>query len=241
MRLDLLVAERFPDYSMPQIHTWIMSGKVLVNGTVQTKAGTQVADDADVVCNAKIAKYVGRAGFKLEKALHEFNIDVSGLVCLDAGIATGGFTDCLLQNGAAKVYGIDVGYGDVHNKVRSDSRLVLLERTNLRHIEPDMLGELVDIVTLDLSFISVLKVMEAVVPCMKDNAQLVVLIKPQFEARREDVGPGGVITDPHVHEYVVKDIVEGIGFYGFTCIGVTESPIHGRSGNKEFLGYFRRK
>src|SRR5947207_2811091 len=125
MRLDALVAERFPEYTLPQIETWIMQGKVIVDGTIETKAGTQVATDADIVCNANIAKYVGRAGFKLEKALEHFNIDVKGLVCLDAGIATGGFTDCLLQHGAAKVYGIDVGYGDVHNKVRSDTRVVL--------------------------------------------------------------------------------------------------------------------
>jgi len=240
MRLDFLVAERFPEYTMPQIQTWIMQGKVLIDGMPETKAGTQVALDAIITCNAHIPKYVGRAGFKLEKALTHFNIDVSGLTCLDAGIATGGFTDCLLQHGAQKVYGIDVGYGDVHEKVRRDPRVVLLERTNLRHISPEMIGDLVDVVTLDLSFISVLKVMEAVVACMKPHAQLIVLIKPQFEAKREDVGPGGVITDPAVHAYVVKEMVAGIEAYGFTNVGVVESPILGRSGNKEFLGYFQR-
>lgn len=239
-RLDTVVAERFPMYTMPQIQTWIMQGKVRVDGTVITKAGTQVALDAAITCNAQVPKYVGRAGFKLEKALEHFNVAIKDFVCLDAGIATGGFTDCLLQHGAAKVYGIDVGYGDVHHKIRTDPRVILFERTNLRYITPTMFDELIDLVTLDLSFISVLKVIDALIPCMKADAHLMVLIKPQFEANREDVGPGGIITDPAVHTYVINSIVTGIQKHGFIYKGVIESPILGRSGNKEFLAYFRK-
>lgn len=237
-RLDLIAHEGYPEYSRRQIQSWIMQGKVMVDGIPVTKPGAQISEGAVVIVNAQEPKYVSRAGFKLEKALDHFEIDVADWVILDAGISTGGFTDCLLQRGAKRVYGIDVGYGQVHEKVRHDQRVVLHERTNLRELQS--VGELVDLVTLDLSFISILKVMDAVVSVLKPNGSLAVLIKPQFEAGREEVGRGGLIKDPAVHQEVIDRVAQGVGSYGFTLVGVIESPIEGATGNKEFLAYFKR-
>jgi 23S rRNA (cytidine1920-2'-O)/16S rRNA (cytidine1409-2'-O)-methyltransferase len=237
-RLDRLLQEQMPQLTRNQIASFIAQGEVTVNGQVVTKAGAQIREDAVIVCAHEQPRYVSRGGLKLERALDHFTINVTGLVALDAGISTGGFTDCLLQHGAARVYGIDVGYGQVHEKVRRDPRVILRERTNVRYL--DSLPELVDIVTLDLAFISVLKVMPALVLLMKPHAQLVVLIKPQFEAERHEVGKGGIVRDEQVHEKVVRTLCAGITAYGFTCVGVIESPILGASGNKEFLGYFVR-
>ena len=237
-RLDQLLQKREPQYSRAQIQSFIMQGKVSVNGMVVTKAGTLVHCDALLSYDFQKPKYVSRAGFKLEKALEHFAIKVAGLICMDAGISTGGFTDCLLQHGATKVYGIDVGYGQVHENVRNDSRVILLERTNLREVES--VGELVDLATLDLSFISVLKVMDAVNAVAKPQAQLIILIKPQFESQKHEIERGGLITDPKVHEAVVERVTKGIESYGYTCKGVIESPLLGATGNKEFLAYFIR-
>lgn len=237
-RFDMVVAERYPKYSRQQIQSWIMQGKILVDGVVLTKPGVLVHEDVPLVMNVQEPKYVGRAGFKLEKALDHFGINVEGLVVLDAGLSTGGFTDCLLQRGAKKIYGIDVGYGQVHEKIAQDDRVVVKERTNLRELYD--LGELVDMVTLDLSFISVLKVMDAVCALLKQKGKLVILIKPQFEAERKDIGRGGIVKDPSVHQAAIKKIVNGVVDYGFTFKGVTESPIEGAQGNKEFLAYFVR-
>lgn len=215
-----------------------MQGNVTVEGRIVTKPGVQIKEDAALEFNYEEPKYVSRAGLKLEKALEHFNIKPEGLIALDAGISTGGFTDCLLKNGVTKVYGVDVGYGQVHEKIRVDPRVIIMERTNLRELDP--LPEKVDIVTLDLSFISVLKVMDAVMNSMKEDAQLVVLIKPQFEAQREQVGRGGIIKDKKVHKEVIDKVTLGIKELGFKLIGVIDSPITGSSGNKEFLGYFKR-
>ena len=239
-RLDQLLRLLYPSYSRTQIQSWIMQGYVTVNDQVVTKVGVLVPDDAEVSLVVDEPKYVSRAGLKLEKALDYFDIGVTDKVVLDAGLSTGGFTDCLLQHGAKKVYGIDVGYGQVHEKIRNDDRVVVMERINLRHLNPDAIPELVDLVTLDLSFISVLKVIEAVKGIMKPDAQLVVLIKPQFEARREQIERGGIVKDTAIHQNVVKAVVNGIQREGFSAVGVTESPIEGSSGNKEFLSYFHR-
>jgi 23S rRNA (cytidine1920-2'-O)/16S rRNA (cytidine1409-2'-O)-methyltransferase len=237
-RLDVKILELHPEYSRRQIQSWIMQGKVIVNDAVITKNGILIPDDARIILNVEEPKYVSRAGFKLEKALDHFNIDVTNLVALDAGLSTGGFTDCLLQRGIQKVYGIDVGYGQVHEKIRTDPRVVVQERTNLREVRD--IGEKVDLVTLDLSFISVLKVMDAILSVMKDDGQLIVLIKPQFEAQRGQVGRGGIIRDPAIHQSVIENVTKGVEAAGFSCVGVTESPIEGATGNKEFLAYFRR-
>jgi len=180
---------------------------------------------------------VCRAGWKLEKALDHFGIDPHGLVIVDAGLSTGGFTDCLLQRGAKRIYGIDVGYGQVHEKIRHDPRVVVMERTNLRYLEG--LPEKVDLVTLDLSFISVLKVMNAVKKVIKPDGMLIVLIKPQFEVEKHEVGKGGIIRDPAVHKRVVEGVVKKIEEQVFSNVGVVESPIEGTMGNKEFLAAFK--
>jgi 23S rRNA (cytidine1920-2'-O)/16S rRNA (cytidine1409-2'-O)-methyltransferase len=197
-----------------------------------------VSPAAPLVCDFTEPKYVSRAGFKLEKALDHFAVDVTGLVALDAGISTGGFTDCLLQRGIAKVYGIDVGYGQVHEKIRNDPRVILKERTNLRHLRD--VGGLVDLVTLDLSFISLVKVMDAVCAVLKKDGTLITLIKPQFEARKEQVGRGGIIKDSAIHKEIIDRVTKEIEQYGFVCYGIIDSPIEGATGNKEFLAYFKR-
>ena len=238
-RLDVKLQEMLPEYDERHIQSWIMQGKVFVDGERETKPGTLVADDAKITHTIEEPKFVSRAGVKLEKALDHFKIDVKGLTVLDAGISTGGFTDCLLQRGATKVYGVDVGYGDVHDKIRNDERLVLLEKTNLRILES--VGELVDLVTLDLSFISVLNVMPTVCKVLKKDGKLVVLIKPQFEASKHEIGAGGIVRDDNVRQAIVDVVVKGIVRNGFESMGVTDSPIVGAKGNKELLAYFIRK
>jgi len=241
-RLDVLVHELYPQYSRRQIQSWIMQGKIIVDDKVITKSGHQVTDDVKIVMNVEPPKFVSRAGFKLEKALDFFNIDVTGLVVLDAGLSTGGFTDCLLQRGAKKIYGIDVGYGQVHEKIRQHDQVEVIERLNLRNTQEvlDLVYEKVDLVTLDLSFISILKVMDTVVALLKDDGKLVTLIKPQFESERHEVGKGGIVKDEKVHKKVIEQVTSGIKKYGFELIGVADSPIFGATGNKEFLAYFKK-
>lgn len=237
-RLDLLVTQRFPQYSRTYIQSVIMQGKVQVDGVPVTKAGAPTAEAADIVIDDVVPQFVCRAGLKLEKALDHFEIDVTGLMVLDAGLSTGGFTDCLLQRGAQKVFGIDVGYGQVADAIRNDPRVVVMERTNLRYL--NTVGQSVDLVTLDLSFISVAKVLDAVCRVLKADGRLIVLIKPQFEARKEQVGKGGVITDGAVHREVIERVSGAIQMQGFSIVGVTESPITGAMGNVEFLLYAQR-
>ncbi len=235
-RLDQLVQEKYPQLSRTLIQSLIMQGKVRIGDHVVTKAGQATAEDVELVVDLEVPKFVSRAGFKLEKALDHFGIDVTDFVVLDAGLSTGGFTDCLLQRGAKKVYGIDVGTAQVHEKMRRDPRVVVMEQTNLRYLEE--LPEKVDLVTLDLSFISVLKVMDVVKQQLKPEGKLIVLIKPQFEAEKHQVGKGGIIKDPAIHQEVIEKIKKGIEAHGFLCKGVVESPIEGSQGNKEFLAYF---
>ena len=242
IRLDIWIHELYPQYSRRQIQSWIMQGKVLVEDKVITKSGHQVTQGVKITMNVEPPKFVGRAGFKLEKALDFFNIDVKDLVVLDAGLSTGGFADCLLQRGAKKIYGIDVGYGQVHEKIRQHEQVEVIERTNLRSTQEvlDLVPEKIDLVTLDLSFISILKVMETVVAVLKDGGQLVTLIKPQFEAQKHEVGKGGIVRDEKVHKKVIDCVTSGIKKYGFELIGITDSPIFGATGNKEFLAYFKK-
>lgn len=238
-RLDHIVAERYPALSKTFIQSLIMQGKVFVEGSRQTKAGTQLDPEVALTVDLEVPKYVSRAGFKLEKALEHFGIEVKDFVVMDAGLSTGGFTDCLLQHGAKKIYGVDVGYGQVHEKISDDERVLVMERTNLRQL--NALPEKVDLVTLDLSFISVLKVISVVRNLLKDDGKLIVLIKPQFEAEKHQVGKGGIVKDAAVHEEVIKKVTDGIQEAGFELVGVTESPIEGGMGNKEFLAYFTVK
>jgi 23S rRNA (cytidine1920-2'-O)/16S rRNA (cytidine1409-2'-O)-methyltransferase len=238
-RLDKRIQELFPNLSRNQIQGFIMQGKAKVDGVVQTKSGTMInVEEAVIDLDETVPKFVCRAGHKLEGALDHFGIDVHNKTILDAGLSTGGFTDCLLQKGAKKIYGVDVGYGQVHEKIRRDERVEIMERTNLRYLKT--VGELVDIVTLDLSFISVLKVMEAVVSVLKPNGILIVLIKPQFEARRDQVGKKGIIKEDSIHQEVVDRVTTGIADCGFSFCGIVESSITGATGNKEFVAYFQR-
>lgn len=237
-RLDELCLERFQQYSRTFIQSWILQGKVHVDGKVVHKAGTPVSDKAVVEIMAVIPKYVCRAGYKLEAAIEQLGIDVTGKVALDSGLSTGGFTDCLLQYGASFVYGVDVGYGQVADKIRRDERVSVIERTNLRYLPG--LPQQVDLVTLDLSFISILLVMPAVIKVMKEDATLITLVKPQFEARRTQVGSGGIVRDPQVHQEVLEKIINGVESLGFKSHGWIESPIKGAEGNIEFLVCFQR-
>lgn len=239
LRLDELCVRLYPQYSRNVISSFIAQGKVLVNGQPITKAGHQVKSDAKVLLKAEVPKYVCRAGHKLEAALEHFNVCVEGKVVLDAGLSTGGFSDCLLQNGAKQVFGVDVGYGQVAERVRVDPRMVVMERCNLRHLQPQDLPVKVDLVTLDLAFISVLKVMPAVMGVLQPGGAMVVLIKPQFEAGKDQVGRGGVVKDPQVHKEVIQRVTEGVEQFSFHCEGVIESPLKGdKSSNTEFLAYF---
>lgn len=237
-RLDIRLQELHPHLSRNQLQSFIMQGKVRVDGEVVTKSGHLVSRDVAIELIDDTPRYVCRAGFKLERALEDFALDVTGFVVLDAGLSTGGFTDCLLQKGATRVYGVDVGHGQVHEKIKQDSRVMVMEQTNLRYLTS--VGQLVDLVTLDLSFISVLKVMDAVKAVLKPQGFLLVLIKPQFEAERHEVGRGGIIKDEAVHAHVIKKLTEGICGHGFECKGILDSPILGSAGNKEFLALFRR-
>ncbi|MFH1254629.1 MAG: TlyA family RNA methyltransferase [bacterium] len=238
-RLDLIIQERYPNLSRNQIQSFILQRKVKVNDQIVDKAGTPVVLDAKIDLENETPKFVSRAGFKIEGALDNFKVDVTGLVVLDAGISTGGFTDCLLQRGAKRVYGVDVGFGIVHEKLRNDPRVILYEKTNLRYLES--LPELVDLATLDLSFISLLKVMPAVCKLLKPDAKIITLIKPQFEAEREEIRRGGIVRDDEVHKKVIEKIKSGMAEFGFEMFDIMESPIRGdKSGNKEFLAIYKR-
>jgi len=236
-RLDAVVLARHPALSRSYVQSLILQGKVFVDGAPVTKPGVPTAMDAILVVQDEIPKFVSRAGFKMEGALDAFGIDVTGKIVLDAGISTGGFTDCLLQRGALRVYGVDVGYGIVHEKIRNDKRVILYEQTNLRYL--DRLPEKVNLITLDLSFISLLKVMPAVAALASDDAIMITLIKPQFEADRGDVKRGGIVKDDAVHQKVIEKIKTGMIPFGFVFQQIIESPIlGGTSGNKEFLALF---
>lgn len=241
IRLDQYLCTKHKEFSKTQIQSWIMQGKVKIDGTINTKPGTMINPENmehKIVLDLQIPKYVCRAGFKLEAALQNFKVDVKDLICLDAGISTGGFTDCLLQNGAKKIFGIDVGYGQVHEKISKNPRVILMERTNLRLLET--VGEKVDLITLDLSFISILKVMNTVCNILKSDGTLITLIKPQFESEKHEIGPKGIIKDPLIHKKTVNKVTNGITSHGFKLIDIAQSPIFGTCGNTEFLAYFKR-
>jgi len=210
----------------------LMAGEVVVAGKTITKSGTLVSEEAEVTI-LEPPPFVSRGGIKLEYALGQFQLDVSGKVVADIGASTGGFTDCLLQRGASRVYAVDVGYGQLDYRLRKDSRVVVMERTNARY--PIPLPEKIDLATIDLSFISVKKVIPSVVKLLKDDGYLIVLIKPQFEAKREEVGKGGVIKEPLLHATVLGRFITWMVEHGLRLKGMVTSPILGSSGNKEFF------
>lgn len=238
-RLDTLLVQRGFFESRSRAQAAIMAGQVLVNEQKIDKTGTQVAPDAAIRLLGGDLKYVSRGGLKLEKAVGCFNLDLTGKIAADIGASTGGFTDCALQNGAARVYAIDVGYGQLAWKLRSDERVVNMERTNVRYLEADSLPEKVDVATIDVAFISLDKVLPAVKKIIADDGIVIALIKPQFEAGKENVGKKGVVRDPQVHLTVINNVIETAGELGFKIAGLDYSPVKGPEGNIEYLLYLK--
>jgi 23S rRNA (cytidine1920-2'-O)/16S rRNA (cytidine1409-2'-O)-methyltransferase len=240
IRLDLLLVDRGICQSRERARALIMSGAVLVGETKMDKAGTLVSPDAEIRIEGEDNPYVSRGGLKLKGALTAFDINVRDLVALDVGASTGGFTDCLLQEGARKVYAIDVGYGQLAWKLRTDERVVNLERTNVRYFQGSEIKDKMDLATIDASFISLRIVIPAVQRLLKkDDAIVLALIKPQFEAGRDEVEKHGVIRNPEVHERVIEGIKKFCGELGLSVVGVCESPLTGPKGNKEFFIYLK--
>lgn len=240
-RLDILLVNRGLAPSREQAKRTIMEGNVFVNGEREDKAGSTFKEDAVIEVRGKELKYVSRGGLKLEKAMEVFPVKLDGKICMDIGASTGGFTDCMLQNGAAKVYSVDVGYGQFDYSLRNDPRVVVMERTNVRYMKPGDIDDVLDFASCDVSFISLDKVLPAVFPLMSPTASMVCLIKPQFEAGRENVGKRGVVRDPKVHKQVISDVfgfTEGIGY---RIKGLTFSPIKGPNGNIEYLMYISKE
>ncbi len=240
IRLDQLVFDLGLTESRERAKTTIMSGLVFVDGQRADKPGMQVSPDASVEVKGAALPYVSRGGFKLEKALKVFPVDPAGKVCIDCGASTGGFTDVLLKNGAGKVYSVDVGYGQLAWSLRQDERVVNMERTNIRYISSEQIPEPVDIAVMDLSFISIKLVLPAVCPLLKDGGELICLIKPQFEAGREEVGKKGVVRDKNVHLAVIDGILEFAPGAGMTVMGLDYSPIKGPEGNREYLCFMKK-
>lgn len=240
IRLDQLVFDLGLTESRERAKTTIMAGLVYVNGQKADKPGMQVASDVNVEVRGDVLPYVSRGGFKLEKALKVFPVDPAGLTCLDCGASTGGFTDVLLKNGASKVYAVDVGYGQLAWSLRNNPRVISMERTNVRYLTAEQIPEPIDLAVMDLSFISVRLILPAVHPLLKENAEVVCLIKPQFEAGREEVGKKGVVREAKVHLDVLNRFLEFLPGAGYTALGLDYSPIKGPEGNIEYLGYLRK-
>lgn len=239
VRLDELV-QRQCRVSLAKAQGLIRTGKVTdKNGVKLDRPSAMVSSDAAIRVDEG-PRYVSRGGLKLEAALDSFEIDVSGLVTIDVGASTGGFTDCLLQRGASRVYAVDVGYGQLDWRLRQDPRVVVMERTNVRHLNPDQLADRPEFFTVDCSFISLRVVLPSVAPLLSERASGVVLIKPQFEAERDEVTKGGVVRDSDVHDRVVAEVRETAESIGFEVRGVISSPLKGPAGNKEFLAYLAR-
>ena len=238
-RLDAALVERGLITSRERAKTTIMSGQVYVNGQKADKAGAPVRSDDQIEVRGDTLRYVSRGGLKLEKAMQEFPITVSGKCALDAGASTGGFTDCMLQNGAERVYAVDVGYGQLAWSLRNDPRVVNMERTNIRYVTHEQIPELLDFAVIDVSFISLAVVLKPVRALLSDAAEAVCLIKPQFEAGRDKVGKKGVVRDPEVHLAVLEAFLQHAKDAGFVVAGITFSPIKGPEGNIEYLGYLR--
>ena len=239
VRLDQLVFDLGYTESRERAKTTIMSGLVFVNGQRADKPGTPVAPDAKIEVRGEAIPFVSRGGFKLDKALQVFPIDPSGQSCIDCGASTGGFTDVLLQHGAAKVYAVDVGYGQLAWKLRNDPRVVNLERTNLRYVTAEQIPELLELAVMDVSFISIKLVLPAVKALLVPGADLVCLIKPQFEAGRDEVGKKGVVRDSGVHCQVIRGILDFAPQIGLSVMGLDFSPIKGPEGNIEYICHMK--
>ncbi len=239
-RLDKMLVDRGLVKSRERAKALIMEGHVAVGGTVVTKAGNLVDADAEIILKEKECPYVGRGGLKLEAALEHFRIDPGGMVAMDVGCSTGGFTDCLLKKKARKVYAIDVGYGQLDWSLRNDPRVTLIEKTNIRYLEKTAVPEPVDIAVVDVSFISLLKVLPAILQFLGGGGKVLALIKPQFEAGKGMVGKGGVVKDESTRLSAVERVREGVSEIGFQALGIFESPVRGQKGNIEYFIYLGR-
>ena len=239
-RLDVLLVNRGLAPSREKAKTMIMEGNVFVNNNREDKAGSTFPDDCNIEIHGKTLQYVSRGGLKLEKAMRHFDISLDGKVCMDIGASTGGFTDCMLQNGAVKVYSVDVGYGQFAWKLRQDERVVCMEKTNIRYVTPDDIDDELDFASVDVSFISLTKVLIPARALLKDNAEMVCLIKPQFEAGKDKVGKKGVVRDKNVHQEVIQKIVDFAIENGFSVLNLEYSPIKGPEGNIEYLVHIRK-
>lgn len=234
-RLDVLLVSRGLCESREKARALIMAGQVFVKGEREDKAGSRFSEDADIEIKGERCPYVSRGGYKLARAIEVFSLELKGLVCADIGASTGGFTDVMLQNGASRVYAVDVGYGQLAWKLRQDERVVCIERTNARSLSNEIISEPLDFASADVSFISLKLIFPALAPLMKEGAKGVFLIKPQFEAGREKVGKKGVVRDPAVHEGVIASVLGYLNDSGMGALGLDHSPIKGPEGNIEYL------
>lgn len=234
-RLDVLLVKRNLASSREKAKAIIMSGNVFVDGQREDKAGTAFPEEVSIEVKGHTLPYVSRGGLKLEKAIRNFDVSVKGKVCTDVGASTGGFTDCMLQNGAVKVFAIDVGRGQLDWKLRQDDRVVCMEKTNIRYVTPEDLGESIDFSSIDVSFISLTKVLQPVSNYLTANGQIVALIKPQFEAGREKVGKKGVVRDASTHVEVIQKVIDYALSIGLRVCNLEFSPIRGPEGNIEYL------
>ena len=239
-RLDILLFETGYADSRSKAQALIMAGLVYVDGQKVDKPGTAVERSQSIEVRGAACPYVSRGGLKLEKALRDFGVDPTGYVCSDSGASTGGFTDCLLQQGAKKVFAIDVGYGQLAWKIRNDPRVVCMERTNIRNVTPEDLGEALDLSVVDVSFISLRLVLPVIYNLLKPEGQVLCLIKPQFEAGKDKVGKKGVVREPEIHREVLEQFMETAREIGFTLKNLTFSPVKGPEGNIEFLGHLSK-
>lgn len=239
-RLDVLLVEKQLASSREKAKAIIMSGIVYVDGQKEDKAGSSFPEEAVLEVRGNTLPYVSRGGLKLEKAMDHFDISLGGSVCMDVGSSTGGFTDCMLQNGAVKVYAIDVGHGQLDWKLRNDRRVVCMEKTNIRYVVPEDLQEAPQFSSIDVSFISLTKVLEPVYRLLADTGEVVCLIKPQFEAGREKVGKKGVVRDPKVHEEVIQKVIDFALSHEYGVFHLEFSPIKGPEGNIEYLLHLKK-
>ena len=236
IRLDKLLLIKKLAATRQKAQALIAAGQVMVNRQLVDKAGTMVADNSTIEIK-ETCPYVSRGGYKLAAALEHFNINPDGYICLDVGASTGGFTDCLLQNGAAKVYAVDVGYGQLAWKLRQDSRVLVMERTNARYLQPENLQDFIDLAVIDAAFISLKLLIPPLLSLFQKNISIIALIKPQFEVGKGKVGKGGVVRDPELHQEIIDDIIGFCADLGLQSKGVIPSPILGPKGNTEFLLY----
>ena len=239
-RLDVLLVQRGLAPSREKAKTMIMEGNVFVANQREDKAGTFFDDKVEIEVRGTTLKYVSRGGLKLEKAMNQFGLSLQGKICMDIGASTGGFTDCMLQNGAVKVYSVDVGYGQFAWKLRQDERVVCMEKTNIRYVTPEDIEDVLDFASVDVSFISLTKVLNPARELLREGGEMVCLIKPQFEAGKDKVGKKGVVRDPQVHKEVIESVIAYAKSIGFDILHLEYSPIKGPEGNIEYLVHIKK-